>query len=318
VHRTLLPAAKPLAWSPDGRLLALVRDQDTNLVLWLSVPDSGSLRPLTRISGGFVLHHIVTAKWAPDGRDLLYEVRGGPNSFPLYLARAALDGSFDGSENFGSSGDLACQARMQEGTAPDWSPDGSEIVAHRPVYQGGTLYLPGLYVLNREGTEQRFLVTGQQPDWSPDGSAIVYVAGLSSCRGGDSERVLRYASSSLHLISPDGGNDRQLTSPAQDETDENPAWSPDGSRIAFLRLGIGPDSVVTSVHAYLVDADGSNEHELAMLPQGSVSSMPSWSPDGLYLAFAGAAGTYVVNADGSDFHMVSGVFTCCVPAQWRP
>jgi Tol biopolymer transport system component len=317
VHRTLVPDAKPLAWSPDGRLLAVVKTQDPNTI-WLSNPDSGGLRQLTHV-GEVEIHEIFTAKWAPDSRDLLYEVLGGPNSFPIFLRRMALDGSFNGSENYYAQGELACIKLMQVGTAPDWSPDGSQIVVHAPDYVEG----PELYVLNREGTDQRLLTKGQQPDWSPDGSAIVFVAGPSACQG-----VRRFRSVSLHLISPDGSNERPLTVPTQQETDENPAWSPDGSKVAFTRLGIVDDSdvtstlkyLVTSVSVHVIEADGTNEHQLALLPRDErdVHFMPSWSSDGQHLSLAGKAGTFVVNSDGSDFHMVSDVATPYIPALWRP
>jgi Tol biopolymer transport system component len=322
VHRTLVPDATPLAWSPDGRLLAIALRQAAlpalNDTLWLINPDSGGLRGLTPVSP--LMLGFRTAKWAPDGRDLLYEEFGGPNSFPIGLSRIALDGSFGPAGLYVVSGESECSSWMQWGTAPDWSPDGSQIVVHGPSHSILGLEDQEVYILNRDGTDRRFLVKGQQPDWSPDGRAIVFVAGPSSCGDG-----LRIGSASLHLISPDGSNDRPLTVPAQQETDENPAWSPDGSKVAFVRLGVAPDSIVTSVLAYVIDADGTNEHQLVALPRHegnfvegfAVMCLPSWSADGLHLAFAGAAGTYVVNADGSDFHMVTDTPTCCVPAQWR-
>ena len=71
---------------------------------------------------------------------------------------------------------------------------------------------------------------------------------------------------------------------------------------------------------YLVDADGTNERQLAVLPLADpvVVYRPSWSADGLHLAFAGPAGIFVVGADGSAFHTVSETVTRWVPAQWRP
>ena len=84
--------------------------------------------------------------------------------------------------------------------------------------------------------------------------------------------------------------------------------------MAFVRKGLAPDSSVTSVHAYVVDRDGTNERQVAVLPFGGVH--PTWSADGLHLAYSGGEGTYVVNVDGSGFRLVSAHFTA--PAQWRP
>ena len=78
-------------------------------------------------------------------------------------------------------------------------------------------------------------------------------------------------------------------------------------------VGHGPDSTVTSVHAYVIDRHGSNERQLAALPVGSF--LPTWSADGLHLAYSGD-GTYVVDLDGTGFRLVSAHPT--PPAQWRP
>jgi Tol biopolymer transport system component len=170
--------------------------------------------------------------------------------------------------------------------------------------------------MNRDGSDRRFLAAGQQPDWSPDGSTIVYVAGPSECSG-----YYRRGRATLHLISPDGSSDRQFTFPTANETDENPAWSSDGSKVAFVRMGIASDSIVTSVLASVVDADGTNERQLAVLSRNeqNVRMVPSWSADGLHLVFYGSGGTYVVNADGSGARLVTASSaTCCAQAHWRP
>ncbi len=161
--------------------------------------------------------------------------------------------------------------------------------------------LKKMYVLSRDGASQRFLADGVRPDWSPDGSAIAYVAPVAG------HRILR-------LIDPDGSNDRPLTAPATNETDTDPAWSPDGSTVAFVRQGLAPDGSVIAVHGYVVDRDGTNARQLAVLPVGSFH--PTWSADGLHLAYSGGGGTYMVDADGNGFRLVSTHFGS--PAQWRP
>jgi dipeptidyl aminopeptidase/acylaminoacyl peptidase len=307
VHRTLVPDAYLVAWSPDGRLLAV---RDVGLVgsgirvdrVWLVSPEDGGLREFASS-----IYLLTVGAWSPDGRELLLEGFAPSNSCPTVLARYPLDHSFSPQEVYRASGGLACSGGGLKGiTWADWSPDGSQIVVHEavPVPDNGP-QVQQIYVISRDGTAKRVLAEGRQPDWSPNGSAIVYATGPF------------YGRATLHLVNPDGSNDRQLTSPALNETDEEPAWSPDGSKVAFVRLGLAPDSTVTSVHAYVIDADGTNEHQLAVLP-GDEPAHPAWSPHGLHLVYSGYGGTYVVDADGSGFRLVSNARAATVLAQWRP
>src|SRR3989441_13043 len=74
--------------------------------------------------------------------------------------------------------------------------------------------------------------------------------------------------------------------------DDNPAWSPDGSKIIFSRRdssGLG--------HLFLMNPDGSG---LTQLTFGSSSEWgPAWSPDGAKIAFIQGSRLYVMNADGT-------------------
>jgi Tol biopolymer transport system component len=76
----------------------------------------------------------------------------------------------------------------------------------------------------------------------------------------------------------------------------HPAWSPDGSRIAF-----DAQSDVGEMQIRVMDADGSN---LQVLTEGpGWNYLPAWSPDAARIAFVsnrdGNNEIYVMNADGS-------------------
>lgn len=78
----------------------------------------------------------------------------------------------------------------------------------------------------------------------------------------------------------------------------SPSWSPDGSRIAFLR------QVGNEVHLFVMDADGTNAIDLNVV---NVSD-PAWSPDGTKLAvFESKRGgnVFVVNSDGTGLMQVT-------------
>lgn len=75
--------------------------------------------------------------------------------------------------------------------------------------------------------------------------------------------------------------------------DEEPAWSTDGSRIAFSRRR------GDSWDIYIMDADGSN---LVQRTNGQINRSPAWSPDGEWIALTGryntgSAGVYRIKAD---------------------
>lgn len=64
---------------------------------------------------------------------------------------------------------------------------------------------------------------------------------------------------------------------------DNPAWSPDGCKLAFDSNG----------HIYVINVDGSRKSEITK------GYSPAWSPDGSRIAFNSARDIYVINADGS-------------------
>ena len=80
----------------------------------------------------------------------------------------------------------------------------------------------------------------------------------------------------LYTIDLASGRISALT-PAGDWNDEQPRWSPDGSRIAFKSDRGG------SLNLYLMDADGSNVVRLT--EHGGIDHDPTWLPDGQSLIF---------------------------------
>jgi dipeptidyl aminopeptidase/acylaminoacyl peptidase len=110
----------------------------------------------------------------------------------------------------------------------------------------------------------------EQPALSPDGSQIVYVLRTSDV---DADRSVR----SLWRVGALTGAPQQLT---RGHADTAPAWSPDGTRVAFLRAADGPPQL------WLLPADGGEPEQLTTLPLGA--GAPVWSPDGSKIAFAAA------------------------------
>jgi dipeptidyl aminopeptidase/acylaminoacyl peptidase len=112
------------------------------------------------------------------------------------------------------------------------------------------------------------LAVPSQPALSPDGRTVAYVLRTldHAPEQGEDRNV-----DQLWTVSSTGGDARRLTTGHDDTA---PAWSPDGSRLAFLRGG----------QVHVVSPAGGEPERLTDLALGA--GAPVWSPDGARLAFS--------------------------------
>ncbi|HEX7993106.1 MAG TPA: LpqB family beta-propeller domain-containing protein, partial [Streptosporangiaceae bacterium] len=121
-----------------------------------------------------------------------------------------------------------------------------------------------------------------QPALAPDGSQVVYVVSTIDEQADRSVQC-------LWRVGAVAGEPVQLT---RGRSDSAPAWSPDGSRIAFLRADDGPAQV------WLLPADGGEPEQLTTLPLGA--GAPIWSPDGTRIAFAAPVDLHAESGEDDD------------------
>jgi Tol biopolymer transport system component len=126
----------------------------------------------------------------------------------------------------------------------------------------------------------------------------------------------------LYVITAEGTGLRRITSEA---SNTDPAWSPDGSKLAFVSGLAAKDAGI-----YVMDADGTDARRVTdggALVDGSDLG-PAWAPDGSRIAFtregreegaeAGNADIYVVDADGTNLDRLTAAPVMEYEPSWSP
>jgi Tol biopolymer transport system component/DNA-binding winged helix-turn-helix (wHTH) protein len=194
-------------------------------------------------------------------------------------------------------GDKPLRLTSDSGDAfPTWSPDGRQVAFYRFSEHGTAIYtVPAL-----GGTEHR-LHTGTSGssanglDWSPDGKVLAFSESYE-----DKNRawitLLSLVDSAIH----------PLTSPSNQEYDSSPAFSPDGSKVVFIRGIVA--GVVSDL--FVVPATGGTPKQLTF-DKTWIFGSPTWTPDGREIVFSSARGgqgaLWRVPASGGTPRPVEGV-----------
>lgn len=199
---------------------------------------------------------------------------------PLALLSAADGGTFPGSNGqiAFTCGTSVCRINpdgtarstlIGTGTDPSWSGDGTQI-----AYNDST----GISVANDDGSFPVSLgagATATQPAFSFDGNTVAFV------KTGD-----------IFTINSDStGNEQNVTNTVAAEAD--PAYSPDGSKIAFAR-----NDGATGFDLWVMNADGSSPFQVTFAPGDERS--PSWSPNGSTLVYSSGGELFTVPASVSS------------------
>ena len=265
------PGTSP-AWSPDGTKLAF-------LDFGVSVMNAdGSGRRRLHFSGSDR-----RPVWSPDGTRVAFGSGTSPGNGSLLIADVA-------------SGDIrdVVSTGVRLDWLPSWSPDGTQLA----YTEGADI---DLMAVRADGSGRRILSAGTgidaAPAWSPDGTQIAFfrtAAGYPSLHvvAADRESVMaRRLTQSLTAFA--------AFMPARADA---PAWSPDGTRIAFTTSELlsyysrgGP---IFSGAVHVIDAEGTLERRLTTPGAVPGYHAPTWSPDGRRILFEGGGGSYM-NPDGT-------------------
>jgi Tol biopolymer transport system component len=254
-----------LAWSPDGRAIAVPADRSQDLQSEVVLVDaaSGDLRTL----GTHAWRRITHVAWLPDGQALLVngQEAAGEASSQIWLMSVP-DGEVRRVTN-----DLSTYAGLS------LSADGKTFVSVRNELRAR------IWVLDSVGREDaRAITTGAAADegvqgmsWTPDGRLV-----FTSAAGGNSD---------IWVMDADGRNRVQLTSdPAHDTW---PGITADGRQIIFVSERGGARGV------WVMRIDGGEQRRLG---SAIVGPRPSLSADGRWVFYSSEGKNFRIPVEGGN------------------
>jgi Tol biopolymer transport system component len=237
------------SWSADGRKVLFARETPERCCEIFSVSADGA--GLTDMNAKtFGPHDGPT--WSPDGTRFAFVSDSDPSK-PSQLWVKSVDGT-------------SANVVAEHAKSPNWSPDGRMIVygvPHPPGALPGTQFYLDLHVVAPDGSGERQITSSPDSDcgrgyddvsWSPDGVRLA-VATANACTGYRYHwdlGVLNADGTGLVIVRPTNGT----------RDNAEPAWSPDGTKIAFETEGL----------IRVMNADGTDVTNIVP------GSQPDWQP----------------------------------------
>jgi len=300
--RFAFPRHHPLAWSPDGKFIALTEspaDKEESRIILISAETN--VRQTLISSSSDSVHFYSQPRFSPDGRylaviswpsgsnaDIQLVALAGGNPDPLGLTKFNLrsfDFTADGREIIFATSSALWRVATAGGqpervtwiepgaSYPSIARRGNSMVYSQSRADNNIWKIDLSLGAGVAGAGQVFISSTRYeatPQFSFDGTRILFTSTRSSI------------SSEIWVCGADGSNPRQVTSPGGVDEDPplfkgSPRWSPDGRAIAFDWAIEGHRDV------YVVSVEGGKPKRLTSETSSDVR--PSWSRDGKWIYF---------------------------------
>lgn len=319
------------AWSPDGQFIAYYGDQPGLSGLYIVSALGGHERRVTAEEGKFQ-----GIAWLPDGRRLLVSrLFEGSQSSPLTEVSVdtgarrpftspppgiegdawptlSRDGKTLAFVRLTGSDNLACFMKLASNETPRCWPLGlawpeglawtepSKAIIVSGIRDGGWR----LWRYRKEHEAPVALTSGEQeavsPAISPQGNRLAYVLSRRNTN------IWELDVSAQHPVS----TDQAKPIDPSNRLDIDPAFSPDGGKVAFMSDRSGSQEI------WVTDQEGPTSVQLTHFG-GPATGSPSWSPDGSQIAFDSNCQIYVIGADGGTPRQLTRSGENCAPSWSR-
>lgn len=262
------------------RGIAFVQRNEQGAYIYTIDANGKNLKQLTRINV-----YSNSIKWSPDGKYIAFtsKTSGTEQIYTVNVTDLKVK-----QLTFGKF----------ESDTPSWSPDGHFITFTTMVSPPNEPNSKQVFIMKFDGSEQKQLTFGQSnsinPAWSPSGKQILYIYDHIDVVDNESKAI-----QSLYVMRADGSDQYSLVK----EFVSSASWYSNDL------VSVSTPESRHGLKTYIVDLNGAI---LYQIPETSTDGIPSWSPNGDFIAFEHMSGLESPKCSGISVIEPGSVNSCFV------